>query len=227
MAEVKKKALAKATALHDITETRETELKDISDAAAEKGLYGQVGQSLLPFMLMGLSGGTLNPATYGFLTSVLSYGGRKGGEMLAGDMPTDLEYYQDEANEANKKVTGGALTDSIMAGLTAGATEKIMAMRKAGKAAELTNQAATTNKAILGGVKSGATDTLSINTGKIADVTGDKAVNILDIVASITPKDGGLKAKDLYKPQKVLSFGNKGDKAISDALAFIKSLKKD
>jgi len=174
---------------------------------------------------MAVSGGAINPITYGLLTSGLTYAGKKVGEGFADDMPTDLKYYQEEANEALEQVTGGGLTNAIMAGLTAGVGQKLKLMKEAHKTAELTNVAATTNKAILAGVDSGSTDALITNTGKIADVTGDKAVNILDIVASITPKDGGVKAKDLYKSSKFLSLGNEGARSpIMDTLTFIKSL---
>ena len=234
MAEVLNQGYKRGKASKKIRTDKKDEIKDISDAAGKKGLYGMLGSTIGQIALTGLTGGAINPITLALLTAGTDYVSTKAGHLAAGDMPDDLEYFQDESDEALEQVTGGTLTDSVMSGVTAGVGQKLKLMKEASSAAELANTAnmpeikkgidMTSNLDILHtkGLEEGADFTAE----GFLDVTGDAIINMDDIYASTGPITKAQTAKDFYKPSKFLSLGNEGGtkSPIMDALSFMKNL---
>jgi len=242
MAEVLNQGYKKGKAKKKIKTDTDAEGNLIEDAASKKSLYGLLGSSVGQLAIMGLTGGTINPVTLALLTGATNYATRKAGEKLAGDMPTDLEYLQEESDNLDDKISGGGLTESIMAGVTAGVGQKLKLMKDASSKAQLLNEANRVNipknlsqleKAtslipdniteVKGAPPGGVMD--SISKGKLIDVTNDNSTNILDIIASQSPKPGGSKAKDLYESSKLRSLGNKGAKSpIQSSIQFLQNI---
>ena len=177
-----------AIAAHGIRDQKETEAKDLTESVEEKALYSQLGKALAQAGLFVATGGTINPVTYAGLTSLVTYGGQRVGESFAD--PIDGGYYfKDEAEEANKAITGSALTDSIMAGLKAGVGQKLKITSEATKDAQLFN---TTNmKDIAAGImdKKTSADFIADHTSKflsLGHAEGENPLsNALDLLKSI------------------------------------------